>query len=117
MATIPMKAFFDEALLKMLSNAATIFNWYQLTELQFSCRVFIAANHITYFISAHLAGILSNRFASCNTACFGHRTGRICRYLSLYRANREVTKVSLQIIFVCRSETGLLALVCKKTRR
>ena len=59
--------------------------------------------------------ILSNRFGSCNAVCFGHRSGGICRYLSLYRANREVSKVSLQIIFVCRSETGLLALVCKDT--
>ena len=31
--TIAMKAFYDEALLKLLLNTATIFSWYQSTEL------------------------------------------------------------------------------------
>ena len=38
-------------------------------------------------------------------------------FLSLYRANREISKVCLQIIFGDRSETGLLAWVHENTRR
>ena len=38
-------------------------------------------------------------------------------FLSLYRANRVIGKVCLQIIFVCGSETGLLVWVRKNTRR
>ena len=33
-----------------------------------------------------------------------------------YRENREISKVCLQIIFVCGSETGFLAWVRKNTR-
>ena len=40
-ATIPVKAFYDEAL-RIVSNTGTIFSWYQSTELQSSCRVFTA---------------------------------------------------------------------------
>ena len=36
-------------------------------------------------------------------------------FLSLYRTNRKISKVCLQIIFVCRLETGLLAWVRKIT--
>ena len=38
-------------------------------------------------------------------------------FLSLYRANREISKVCLQIISGYRSETGLLAWVHENTRR
>ena len=33
MATIPVKAFYDEAL-RIVSNTGTIFSWYQSAELQ-----------------------------------------------------------------------------------
>ena len=35
---------------------------------------------MAYFISVHLAGILSITFASSDTVCFGHRSGAICGY-------------------------------------
>ena len=38
-------------------------------------------------------------------------------FSKLYRAKRKISKVCLQIIFVCRSETGLLAWVRKITHR
>ena len=55
--------------------------------------------HGLFYHSAHLAGIWSKKFASFDTVCFGHRLRRNFR-LSLYRANREISKVCLQIIFV-----------------
>ena len=36
--------------------------------------------HGLFYYSAHLAGILSKRFVSFDTVCFGHWSGAICRY-------------------------------------
>ena len=43
-----------------------------------------------FYYSAHLAGILSKRFASFDTVCFGHRSGALLvRSLSAkYRPDR-----------------------------
>ena len=38
-------------------------------------------------------------------------------FISLYRANREISKVGLQIIFGYRPETSLLAWVRENARR
>ena len=67
-----------------------------------------------FYYSAHLPGILSNTFTSSDTVCFDHRSGAIC---SLYRANREISKVCLQIICVCGLETGFLEWEHKNTCR
>ena len=36
--------------------------------------------HDLFYPSSHLASILSKRFATFDTVCFGHRSGAICRY-------------------------------------
>ena len=41
----------------------------------------------------------------------------ISKFTPVYRANREISKVCLQIIFGYRSETGLLAWIRENTRR
>ena len=36
--------------------------------------------HDLFYPSSQLASILSKRFATFDTVCFGHRSGAICRY-------------------------------------
>ena len=72
--------------------------------------------HISY--SAHLAGILSKTFCLIRYWVFWSPVrGNLHVFLSLDSANRVISKVCLQIIFVCESETGLQAWVRKNTRR
>ena len=37
--------------------------------------------HGLFHYSAHLASILSKRFATFDTVCFGHRSGAICKFI------------------------------------
>ena len=93
-----MKAVYDEALLKIAwnSNTATIFSWYQSTELHRSCRVFIAlANRMAffYYFSAHLADILRQKVFLMRYCVGCSPPRRYLRvFLSLYRANRKISK-------------------------
>ena len=115
-ATITMKAFYDEAH-KLKSAFKHCYN-----ELQCSrCGVLIAlAGRMVWPISLQRA--VSQHFKQnvclIRYCLFWSPVRRYLQvFLSLYRANREISKVCLQIIFGYRSETGLLAWVREHTRR
>ena len=83
-ATISMKAFYyDEKLLKIAFKTLLRF-LAGISRLSYSVHaesVHRASRpHGFFYYSAHLAGILSKRFASFDTVCFGHRSGALCRY-------------------------------------
>ena len=84
-----------------------------------SCRVFIVlAKRMAYYYRARLAGILSKMFYLIRHCVFWSPVrGNLQVFLSLYRANRVISNVYLQNIFVCGSETGLQAWEPKETRR
>ena len=66
------------------------------------------------FIIVHLARILTKMFCLIRYWLFWSLVrGNFQVLLSLYSANRVISKVCLQIIFVCGSETGLQAWVRK----
>ena len=73
---------------------------------------------VLFYYSAHLAGIFKQKVCLFRYRVFWSPVRRNLQvFLSLYRANREISKVCLQIIFVCGSESGLLAWLRKNTRR
>ena len=78
-ATITMKAFYDEALLKIAFkhcyDEPTMF-------MMLSAHRASRPHGMAYFIimCISLAGILSKTFTSSDTVCLGHRSGAICRY-------------------------------------
>ena len=77
-----------------------------------------AAWYGLFYYSVHLADILSKTFASSDTVFWSPARRYLQVFLSLYRANREISKVCLQIVFgyvkirvgKCKSRTGLLIL-------
>ena len=114
-ATITMKAFYDEALLKIAFTHC-------YDELQCSwCGVLIAlAGRMAWPILLYCAFSWHFKQNVCLIRyCVFWSPARsyLQVFLSLYRANREISKVCLQIIFGYQSKTGLLAWVRENTRR
>ena len=73
-ATIPLKAFYDEALLKVPFKHRYYFQLVP-AKRQCSCRVFTSRSHSLFKVR-----IFSKKIALSDTVCFGHRYGAICRY-------------------------------------